>query len=76
MKGVDISLTNLLKGKTFDEAKKILENYNNMVSEKPFDEELLEEANAFDTLYQQANRIKCGTIGIHAIEDLIDEYTK
>ena len=69
-------MCDLLKGKTFDEAKKILENYNNMVSEKPFDEELLEEANAFDTLYQQANRIKCGTIGIHAIEDLIDEYTK
>ncbi len=69
-------MCDLLKGKSFEQAKAILSNYENMVSEKPFDEDLLEEANAFDTLYQQANRIKCGTIGIHAIEELIDEYTK
>lgn len=69
-------MCDLLKGKTFDEAKEILKNYHNMVEEKPFDEDALEEANAFDTLYQQANRIKCGTIGIHAIEELIDEYTE
>lgn len=66
----------LLKDKSFDEARNILNNYNNMVSDKEYDEDILDEANAFDTLYQQANRIKCGTIGIHAIEDLIDEYTK
>lgn len=69
-------MCDLLKGKSFEEARAILNNYENMVSEKPFDEDVLEEANAFDTLYQQANRIKCGTIGIHAIEELIDEYTE
>ena len=69
-------MCDLLKGKSFEQAREILSNYENMVSEKPFDEDVLEEANAFDTLYQQANRIKCGTIGIHAIEELIDEYTK
>ncbi len=69
-------MCDLLKGKSFEQAREILKNYENMVSEKPFDEDILEEANAFDTLYQQANRIKCGTIGIHAIEELIDEYTK
>lgn len=67
-------MCDLLVGKSLQEAKAILEQYENMVSEKPFDEDVLEEANAFDTLYQQANRIKCGTIGIHAIEDLIKEY--
>lgn len=67
-------MCDLLVGKSLQEAKAILEQYENMVSEKPFDEEVLEEANAFDTLYQQANRIKCGTIGIHAIEDLIKKY--
>ncbi len=45
-----------------------------MINEQEYDEELLDEANAFDTLYQQANRIKCGTIGIHAIEELINKY--
>ena len=69
-------MCDLIIGKSLQEAKEILNEYYNMVDEKPFNEEILDEANAFDTLYQQANRIKCGTIGIHAIEDLIKEYEK
>ena len=69
-------MCDLVTNKTLDEAKEIINEYYKMVDEKPFDEEKLEEANAFDTLYQQANRIKCGTIGIHAIDDLIKEYEK
>ena len=69
-------MCDLLIGKTFPEAKMILNEYYNMVGELQFNEDVLEEANAFDTLYQQANRIKCGTIGIHAISDLIKEYEK
>ena len=67
-------MCDLVTDKSLDEAKAILDEYYKMIDEKPFDEDALEEANAFDTLYQQANRIKCGTIGIHAIEDLIKEY--
>ena len=69
-------MCDLVTDKTYDEARAIINEYYKMVDEKPFDEEVLEEANAFDTLYQQANRIKCGTIGIHAIEDLINEFDK
>ena len=69
-------MCDLVTGKTFEEARSIINEYYKMVDEKPFDEEMLEEANAFDTLYQQANRIKCGTIGIHAIEELINEFDK
>ena len=69
-------MCDLITDKTFAQARKIIGEYYNMVDEKPFDEDALEEANAFDTLYQQANRIKCGTIGIHAIEDLINEFDK
>lgn len=69
-------MCDLIIGKSYDEARKIINEYYKMVDEKPFDEDTLEEANAFDTLYQQANRIKCGTIGIHAIEDLINEFDK
>lgn len=64
-------ISDLIKGKTLDEGLNIIYNYYNMIDEKEFDIELLEEANAFDTLSKQANRIKCGTIGIHAMEDLI-----
>ena len=69
-------MCDLVTGKTFSEARQIINEYYKMVDEKPFDEDALEEANAFDTLYQQANRIKCGTIGIHALEELINEYEK
>ena len=69
-------MCDLVTGKSLSEAKEIINEYYNMVDEKPFDEDKLDEANAFDTLYQQANRIKCGTIGVHAIEDLIKEYEK
>lgn len=69
-------MCDLVTGKSLSKAKEIINEYYNMVDEKPFDEDKLDEANAFDTLYQQANRIKCGTIGIHAIEDLIKEYEK
>lgn len=67
-------MCDLVLNKSLNEAKEIINEYYKMVDEKSFNEDVLEEANAFDTLYQQANRIKCGTIGIHAIEDLIKEY--
>lgn len=69
-------MCDLVTGKSLDEAKSIINEYYNMINESPYDEDKLDEANAFDTLYQQANRIKCGTIGIHTIEDLIKEYEK
>ena len=69
-------MCDLVIGKSFSEAKKIINEYYKMIDEKPFDEDTLEEANCFDTLYKQANRIKCGTIGIHAIEELINEYER
>ena len=69
-------MCDLVIGKSFIEAKKIINEYYKMIDEKPFDEDTLEEANCFDTLYRQANRIKCGTIGIHAIEELINEYER
>lgn len=69
-------MCDLVIGKTLSEAKIIINEYYKMIDEQTFDSDVLEEANAFDTLYQQANRIKCGTIGIHTIEQLINEYEK
>ena len=56
-------MSTLVKGKTKAEAKKIIENYMNMIYEKDYDEELLEEAIAFKNTHKQANRIKCATLG-------------
>lgn len=63
--------TDLLKGKKVDEALSLINEYYDMLDEKEYDPDHLEEANAFDTLYRQPNRIKCGTIGIKAMEELI-----
>ena len=66
-------MSTLVKGKTKAEAKKIIENYMNMIYEKDYDEELLEEAIAFNNTHKQANRIKCATLGWNGLIKLIEE---
>lgn len=66
-------MSELLCGKTIEEAKIIIENYQNMIDQKEYDEELLQEAVALHTVGRQANRIKCATIGWKAIEEMIHE---
>lgn len=55
-------MTNILKGKTIKEAKRIIENYNNMIEEKEYNKELLQEAVVYDDIYKQPSRIKCATL--------------
>ena len=66
-------MSELLQGKTTEEAKQIIENYYAMIDGREYDSELLQEAVAFHNVGRQANRIKCATIGWKAIEELIDE---
>lgn len=69
-------MTELLKGKSLKEAHRIIDHYMNMIDEKEYDPELLEEAIAFKNVSKQANRIKCATIGWKAISELIEEQEK
>lgn len=66
-------MTDLLKGKTVEEANKIIANYFAMIDHEDYDPELLDEAVAMQNVYKQANRIKCATIGWKAIKEMIDE---
>lgn len=66
-------MSELLTGKTIEEAKIIIDNYFNMVEEKPYDPEILDEAIAMKNVYKQANRIKCATIGWKAIKQMVLE---
>lgn len=66
-------MTDLLKGKTIPEARKIIENYFNMINEKEYDPDVLEEAVAMKNVHKQANRIKCATIGWKAMEEMIQK---
>lgn len=64
-------LCDLVIGKTKDEANYILNQYINMIFEKEFDESVLDEALVFINTSKQAARIKCATIGINGIKELI-----
>lgn len=66
-------MSELLIGKSIDEAKKIIENFNNMIYEKDYDADLIEDGIAFMNTHKQANRIKCATLGWLGIEKIIDE---
>lgn len=66
-------MSELMRGKTVEEAREIDKNYRNMIYGKPYNEDLLQEAVAFHNVGQQANRIHCATIGWDAIEELIKE---
>lgn len=65
---------NILKGKTIDEAIKIVENYNNMIEEKEYNQELLGEAQVYDDIYKQPARIKCATLSWNGIYQELLKY--
>ena len=52
----------LLIGKTIDEAKEIMNNYYNMIDEKEYNEDILEEAICYNEIYKQQNRKDFATI--------------
>ncbi|WP_368275514.1 Fe-S cluster assembly sulfur transfer protein SufU [Coprobacillus cateniformis] len=66
-------MSELVIGKTKEEAKRIIENYMNMIYERDYDEDLLEEAIAFKNTHKQANRIKRATLGWNGLVKLIEE---
>ncbi|MDR0832346.1 MAG: SUF system NifU family Fe-S cluster assembly protein [Bacillales bacterium] len=66
-------MTDLLLNKSLDEAKEIIKNYFNMLYEKEYDEDLLEEANALKNTSKQANRIKCACLGWIGLAELIKD---
>lgn len=66
-------MSELLCGKTLEEAREIIKNYRDMIDGKPYDEDMLEEAVAFQNVGKQANRIHCATIGWDAMEALMKE---
>ncbi|QIK70427.1 SUF system NifU family Fe-S cluster assembly protein [Erysipelothrix sp. HDW6C] len=66
-------MTELLKGKTLDQANLIIAEYNKMVHLHEFDANVLQEAVAFKNVGRQANRIHCATLGWRGITALIEE---
>ena len=66
-------LCDLVIGKSFKEAKYMIEQYHNMIEEKPFDDSVLDEALVFMNTGKQASRIHCATMGWTAMDELMDK---
>jgi len=67
----------MIPGKTKEEALDLITNYKNMAEHHDeYDEDKLEELNAFANIYKQANRIKCATIGFNGLEQLLKKEEK
>lgn len=63
-----------LIGKSIEEVKEILINYSNMIDEKEFDADILEQAIVYDDVYKQPNRKKCVLLPWWGIEKAIEHF--
>ncbi len=66
-------MCDLLKGKNIADAKNIIQQYDNMIHEKPFDDSILEEAIVFINTSKQAARIRCAMIGYNAADKILGD---
>ena len=66
-------MCDLLKGKSIIEALYIIEQYQHMMHEEPFDADALDEAIVFINTSKQAARIRCATIGYNAAKVVLEE---
>lgn len=62
-----------LIGKEKKEAQILLENYENMIEERPYDESLLEELLAYQDIYLQPNRKNCALLPSKAIKNILKQ---
>ena len=65
-------LSELVIDNSVENAYQIIKEYDNMIKELPYDEELLQEAVVFKDVSKQANRIKCATIGFNGLLELLE----
>lgn len=59
--------------KTLEEAEEILINFSNMIDEKEYDEDILEEAIVYEDIYKQPNRKKCALLPWWGLEKVVSE---
>ena len=72
-------MIDLVKGKTVEEAKKLIDLFLGMIKRDITDEaelELLDEAVAFQNISNMPARVKCAVLSWHTLENAIQEYDK
>lgn len=68
-----IMLKNII-GKSVKEAIEYVDNFNNMVEEKEYKEDMLNEGIAFDEIYKQQNRKNCVILPYIGIKKILEKY--
>lgn len=69
-----IMITNLI-GKTKEEAKEFIKNFENMIEEKEYQEEILNEALAYNEISKQNNRKNCALLPYKGMKKLFEELS-
>ena len=70
-----IMIQNLI-GKTVEEAKEYIKNFDNMINEKEYDKEVLNDALVYDNIYKQNSRKSCAFLPYRGILKALDKYKK
>lgn len=70
-----IMITNLV-GLSISEAEKYIENFEKMIHEESYDEEILKEALAFNEIYKQNNRKNCALLPYSGIKKALKQQKK
>ena len=65
-----------LINKTIEEANEIYNNFENMINEKDFNKDILEQAIVYEDIYKQPNRKKCALLPWWGIKKIIDKENK
>ena len=64
-------MAELVIGKTKEECLSIIKEYENMIDEKEYNEELLGEAIVYNDIYKQPSRKKCALLPYKAIKEYL-----
>lgn len=67
-------MTKELIGKNVKDALTFIENFDNMINEKNYDENIFNEAIVFNEIYKQENRKTCATLPYKGIKEAIEKY--
>ncbi len=70
-----IMITNLI-GKTVLEALDYINNFEAMVNEEKYNEEILNEALVYDDIYKQNNRKNCALLPYKGLKKVLEDYLK
>jgi SUF system FeS assembly protein, NifU family len=61
-----------LIGKTVEDAKGIISNYERMINEEPYDEEVLEELQVYNETYKQPSRKRCALLPAESMKKIMN----